>query len=236
MSTFNPPKSASRRQELREDRVVTFYARAWQYADQNRTLIYGILAAIVVLVLLIAVWAWNQSRNADEAQVHLGLIVSVYEAGNFEQALEGGDGRLGLVEIADRYGRTDAGNMARYFAADAYLQTGQMEEAREYFNRFNKSDGLLGASAYAGEASAREQMEQYREAGDLYRQAARHYETTATAPVYLLSAGRAYEQAGSYDRAVEVYQTILDDYPDAPQAGNIEAYLARAEARRQAAQ
>ena len=234
MSTLNPPKSASRRQELREDRVVTFYARAWQYADQNRKLIYGILAAIVAVVLLIVVWTWNQSRKADEAQVHLGRIVSVYEAGRFQQALEGGDGRLGLVEIADQYGRTDAGNMARYFAADAYLQLGQVEDAREYFNRFNKSDGLLGASAYAGEAAALEQLGQFREAGDLYRQAARHYQTAATAPTYLLNAGRAYEEAGAYDRAIDVYQTIRDDYADSPQASSVEAYIARAEASRQA--
>lgn len=232
MSTLNPPKSASRRQELREDRVVTFYARAWQYADQNRKLIYGILAAIIAVVLLIVIWTWNQSRRADEAQVHLGRIVSVYEAGRFQQALEGGDGRLGLVEIADQYGRTDAGNMARYFAADAYLQLGQMEDAREYFSRFNKREGLLGASAYAGEAAALEQLGQFREAGDLYRQAARHYQTAATAPTYLLNAGRAYEEAGAYDRAIDAYQTIRDEYAESPQASSIEAYIARAEASR----
>jgi hypothetical protein len=89
MSTLKPPKSISRRQELREDRVVTAYARAYQYIDENRTLIYGIIGAIVAVILLLVAWSWYQSRQAEAAQEHLGRILHVYERGDFRQALDG---------------------------------------------------------------------------------------------------------------------------------------------------
>lgn len=236
MSTLNPPKSISRRHELREDKVITFYARAWQYFDQNRTLIYAILAGLVLLVLLLVGWIWYQNQQAQEAERHLGRIVPVYEAGDYEQALEGEDGRLGLVEIADEYGRTDAGNLARFYAADAYFKLGQYDRAQTYFSRFDKGDDILGASAIAGEAAALEAQGEHRRAADLYRRAALHHENSAISPQYLLSAGRAYEEAGDYERALDAYRTIPDRFEDAPLADNIDAYIARAEARQQTAQ
>lgn len=234
MSTLKPPKSLSRRQELREDRVVTAYARTYQYIDQNRRLIYGIIGALVAVILLLIVWAWYQSRQADQAQEHLGRILQVYERGDYRQALDGTEGRLGLTAIADDYGRSSAGNLARFYAANAHFRLGEYDQAQEYFSRFSKSNDLLGASALEGEASVYEMRGEYRRAGDLYRRAANQFESVASSPQYLLASGRAYEQAGDFDRAVESYQMIVDDFPDAPQAGNVDAYIARAEARREA--
>lgn len=235
MSTLKPPKSLSRRQELREDRVVTAYARAYQYIDQNRTLIYGIIGAVVAVILLLVAWSWYQSRQAEQAQEHLGRILHIYERGDYRQALDGSDGRLGLTAIADDYGRSPAGNLARFYAANAHFRLGEYDEAQRYFSRFNKEDDLVGASAIEGEASIYEMRGEYRRAGDLYRRAAQHFESAASSPQYLLASGRAYEQAGDFNRAIESYQMIVDDFPDSPQAGNVDAYIARAEARRQAA-
>ncbi len=236
MSTLNPPKSISRRHELREDTVVTAYARAWQYFDRNRTLVYGILAGIVVLVLLVIGWFWYQNVQGAEATEHLGRIVPLYEEGNYQQALDGSEDRLGLAAIADQYGSTDAGNLARFYAANAHFELGNFEEAQTYFSRFKKGDDLLGASAIAGEAASLEEQGEFRRAGDLYVRAARHLESAAASPQYLLDAGRVYEEAGEYGRAVEAYQMIADNYEDAPVVTNLDAFIARAEARRQAAQ
>src|SRR5690554_5184374 len=199
MSTLNPPKSVSRRHELREETVVTAYARIWQFFDQNRTLVYGILAGIVVLIIAVAAWSWYQNQRDAEAQVHLGAILPLYEDGDFEAALEGGDGRMGLVAIIDDFGRTDAGNLARFYAADAYFKLGDYESARQHFSNFRKGDDVIGASAIAGEAAAVEMQGEHRRAADLYRRAALHFENPAVSPQYLLNAGRAYEEAGEPD-------------------------------------
>lgn len=236
MSTLNPPKTFSRRHELREDTVVTAYARAWQFFDRNRTLIYGILVAVVVLVLLMVGWIWRQNVRNNEAAEHLGRIVSLYEQGDYQQALDGSGGNLGLIAIADQYGSTDAGNLARFYAANAYFELGSYEEARAYFSDFKVGDDILGASAIAGEAAALEALGQYERAGELYRRAALHQEIPALSPQYLLDSGRAFEAAGDYDRAIESYRMIADNFEQASIAANIDAYIAGAEARRKIAQ
>src|SRR5690606_17436511 len=98
------------------------------------------------------------------------------------------------LEIADEYGSTDAGNLARFYAADALFRLGEYDRALEYFRKYDEDDGLIGASAIAGEAAIRENKGEYEAAGDLYRRAALHYENELRSPEYLLQAARAYER------------------------------------------
>lgn len=233
MSTLNPPKRISKKHELREDRVVTFYARAWEYFDRNRKLVYGILAGIVLLAVAMVAYVLYQNRQAAEAEQVLGRTVALYEEGSYQEALEGTADRLGLLEIAEDYGSTPAGNLAHFYAADALYQLGEYDRALEHFEAFDKGEDFIGASAVAGQAAIYENREEYERAAELYREAAFQYENDLSTPQYLLSAGRAYELAGQFGEAQEAYETIRDDYPDSAPAGNIEVYIARAEAKQQ---
>jgi hypothetical protein len=56
------------------------------------------------------------------------------------------------------------------------------------------------------------------DAGEQYERAARAFEGAATAPGYLLDAGRAFQGAGDMEAAQRVYQAILDDYEETPEA------------------
>lgn len=230
MSTLNPPKTISKRHELREDKVITGYARAWEFFDQNRTLVYGILAGIVVLVLAVVGYVLLQHQKNADAERMLGSVIAVYEQGNYRQALDGTDDQTGLLAIADEYGGTEAGNLATFYAADALFRLGEYDQALELFEEFDKPDNLVGASAYAGMASIYEVKGEYERAGDLYRRAATTFESDVLSPQYLLNAGGAYEEAGDYSEAVDVYEAIQDDYPDSSIAQGIEFYLARARA------
>ncbi len=233
MSTLNPPKTISKRHELRQDRVVTVYARAWEFVAENQKLVYGIAAGLLVAVLAVAAFFYLQFQRGERAQELMGGIVSVYEAEQYENALNGTETAMGLLEIADQFGGTDAGNLAHFYAADALFRLGRLDEALDYFDAFEKSNNLVGASAYAGEAAVYEQRGEFERAGDLYRRAALAFENQVTSPSYLLSAGQAYEQGGAYPEAAEVYQRIKDDYPDSELANGMDFYLARVRAAQQ---
>lgn len=231
MSTLNPPKSISKKHELREDKVVTFYARAWQFVDENKQLVYGAAAGVVVIVLALIGYVLYQNNQAAEGEEMLARAIPLYEQGNYSQALDGTADRLGLLEVADEYDGTPAGNLAHFYAADALFNTGDYERALEHFQAFDKEEDFLGASAIAGEAAVYEAMEDYEEAADLYRDAAYHFENDLTTPEYLFNSGRAYELAGMPDEAIEQYEAVQSDYPDSQQASNIEIYIARASAK-----
>ena len=226
-----PPRNISRKHELREDKVVTFYARAWRFADAHRTAVYAAGAALVALVASLVGYAFWQGQRAAEAEALLAAALPLYEEASHRQALDGSLERLGLLEIADSYGGTPAGNLARFYAADALFKLGEYDRALSYFQDFDKGSNFIGAGALAGEAAAWEQREEYVRAADLYRRAARHFESELTTPEYLLYAGQLYEQAGRYEDAVEQYEAVESEYPESSQAANIRVYIARAAAK-----
>ncbi len=230
MSTINAPQKLSRRQELREDQLTTFYARSWGFFEENKTLVYGALAAVVVAVAAIIGYGFWQSAQADEAQVEMAASVRAYEAGNLQEALDGTDQNLGLLDIIDRYGGTEAGNLAHFYAADAYFQLGHMDQALEHFSDFDKGDNLLGASAFAGEAAIHEVQGDHDRAGDLYTRAASVYESDVTSAEYLMKAGRSYEAAGSFSDARRAYTRVQDDFSASTAAQNVGVALARLDA------
>lgn len=237
MSPVNPPRRIATRQhdELRKDTVVTLYAKALDLFENNRQVLYGVLAGLVVLALLIVGWVLYRQNQEAEAQNLLANAVTVYEAGNYREALDGTPERLGLLAIADEYGSTDAGNLAHFYAGDALYNLGEYEAAAEHFEDYDEEESLIGASALAGVADAYLNMGNPAEAAEYYRQAALLYEEEATAPHYLKLAGRAYEEAGDFEAARAMYEMIRDDYPDTPQAGEVDVLIARVDAR-QAAQ
>lgn len=231
MSTLNPPKSISKKHELRQDTVVTFYARAWRFVDENRRIVYVAAAGLVVLVAAIIGYVFYHNAQSAEAEEMLARIIPLYEQGLYQEALDGTGDRLGLLEITNEYGGTIAGNLAHFYAADAFFNLGDYDRALEHFADFDKSEDFLGASAIAGQAAGHEEREEYEEAGDLYRRAAYQFENELTSPEYLMKAGRAYEMAGLYNEATDQYEAVQAEYPESAQASNIEVYIARAAAK-----
>lgn len=232
MSALKAPRHVSRKHELREDTVITFYARALDFFDRQRKLVYGIIAGIVVVVLLVVGYVLYQNRQQERAVELLGSVVQLYEQGQYNEALNGVEGTTGLLEIADDFGGTDAGNLAAFYAADALFRLGEYDRSLEYFRAYDPDKSLIGASAIAGQAAIYEIKGDYKRAGDLYRRAALFFENELRSPEYLLQAGRAYEQAGAYGDAQKAYDEIVDRFPDSSVAQGIDFHLARLAAMR----
>lgn len=226
MAQINPPKplTASHPDDLREDNLTTAYARSSMFFDEHRNLVIGVIAGVVLLAVAVIGWRYWQDRRSDEAQVLLGQILNEYDAGNWETALDGTDATPGLLEIAEEYGSTATGEQATFLAADALFQLGRSEEALEMFEAYD-GDGFLAASAIAGQAAIYEQQDDPARAADLYERAARTYESPASTPSYLLDAGRAYTAAGDPEAAEAVYQRVIADWSDTPEAGQAETEL-----------
>jgi len=229
-SMLKPPKQVSRRQELREDKVVTAYARAITLAEKYKGALIAAGVGIVVIFFGVIGYTFYLSGQSDAADDAIGAVLPLYESGQYQEALDGTAEMAGLLEIADEYGATDAGNLAQFYAASALFQLGRYDEAAEYFAAYDGDDDLLGASAIAGRAAVAEQQGEHAEAGRLYLDAARTYESAATAPTYYLDAARNFEAAGDIDAARTAYEEIEETYPDAPEATNVPVYTARLDA------
>ena len=230
MPALQAPRKISRRQELRQDAVVTATTRAVNVFDENRTVAIGLLVAVIIAVIGVAGYQYYLIGQSSEAAARLGSIVATYEQGIWDVALDGTAENIGLLEIANRYGNTDDGNLARFYAADALYRLDRKEEALKYFEAYDKDSNYLGAAGYAGEAAVQEDLGNEKRAAELYYQAATTYENNLTSPEYLLSAARNYESIGDYAAAREMYTVIQNRFPDADAAGGLDLYFARLDA------
>lgn len=230
MSTLNPTRKVSRRQELREDTVVTFYARALNILENNRQAVIGVAAGILAVIVLILAWNWYQGNRNDQALSEMAEAVRMYEAGSYQAALDGNVSYLGLLDIVDSFGGTDTGNLARFYAADALFRVGEMDRALDMFESFSKGNDYIGASAFAGEAAIHELQGNHDRAGDLYMRAANVFSSDITSPMYLSNAARAYEAAGDTGNAIDALEMIEADFPESQAARTVEFKLARLEA------
>jgi len=224
-------KDTSSRKELREDRIVTLYAKAWMFFDENRNLVYAGLAGLGLLMVGIAGYVYYQSQQQAEAEELLAQVARTYEQGRYREALEGTGNAQGLLAIAENYGSTQAGNLATYYAADALYRLGEYDRALELFRDFEKTDDFIGASAYAAQAAIHETRSEYEEAAALYQQAAEQFPNSLTTPKYMIDAGQALEEAGDFDAAVAMYERVDAEYADSEPAQDVPRYIARARAK-----
>ena len=231
LQTSQPQTKPSSRKELREDRMVTLYAKAWMFFEENRNLVYGALAGLVVLAIAVAGYVYYQTQQQAAAEQELARIVRTYEQGDYRAALDGTGDTMGLLAIADDYGSTQAGNLATYYAADALYRLGEFDRALELFQAFDATEDFIGASALAAQAAIHANRGEFDRAASLYVDAAEQFPNSLTTPKYLMSAGRTYEEAGDYAAAIDAYQRIEDEYPESSQAQQVPRYIARAEAR-----
>ena len=231
MSTYKAPKRVSKRTEAREDKLATFFDRSLYFYEENKTLVFGALGGLVVVILAIFGFMYYQGQQQGNAASQMTEATALYEAGNYRAALDGDNGAPGLLEIVDRFGSTKAGNLARFYAGDALLKLGDYEQALEYFQDFKKDNDAIGAAAYAGEAAVYESMGEYARAAERFEEAADQFENEFTAARYLHQAGRNYVMAGEFAEARTAYEDIKERYPASQTAAEVDFYLAQLEAK-----
>ena len=81
----------TRRQELREDKVVTLFSRATEYYEENRNVVFGILGGIVLIVIMGFGYGFFKDQQENQAQEELSRAVRLYEADDWRGALDGNE-------------------------------------------------------------------------------------------------------------------------------------------------
>lgn len=152
---------------------------------------------------------------------------------SFALALNGDGNFAGFLEVIDRYGSTDEGNLARHYAGICYLRLGEYQQALDYLKEYSAStksvpEGAFGRRRTGGlQGDAYAQLENYAEAVRMYEKAVAASDNSLSAPYYLKKAGGVYEKLGDYAKALAAYERISDDYPASMEARDIQKYIGR---------
>ncbi|MBR3946598.1 MAG: tetratricopeptide repeat protein [Bacteroidales bacterium] len=208
--------------------------RTENWFEKHQKLIIIIFAAIVVIALgIIAYIKFVQQPKNREAMTELYMAEFAFAEDNFELALNGIEGEYsGFAAIVEDYGRTPSGNAARYYAGVCCMRLGQYEDAITYLEGFDSDDPMVGPMAVALIGDAHMELGDNEKAAKHYTQAAEKANNDYLSPLFLIKAGNTYELMGEYQKALDTYKRVQDDYYTVLERNdktNIEKYIKRAE-------
>ena len=214
--------------ELRQQNVAEAVSKTELFFQKNGKIIYGCVAAVLLIAL--AILAYNRfvlQPQKAEAEAEMFKAEQKYNQGDFELALRGDDNNMGFEEIIDKYG-SKAGEAVYLYAGGCALQMGEYDKALEYLKKYDGKDRILLARAQAGMGDAYVNLEDYKSALAAYEKAAATTDNMYAAE-YFLKAGEVAEEMGDKDLALSFYKKIKDQYPNAPQAMDLDKYITRLE-------
>ncbi|HKJ07075.1 MAG TPA: tetratricopeptide repeat protein, partial [Flavobacteriaceae bacterium] len=126
------------------------------------------------------------------------------------------------------YSGTKAGNLANYYAGISYLKLKNYEEAINYLEEFESDDELLAPVAQGAIGDAFADINQPEEALNFYLKAADLRDNMFSTPMFLFKAGNTALDIEEYDKALEIFNRIKNEYPNSEEAKNIEIYINKA--------
>lgn len=215
------------KKELQEDKLVATFYKSQGFIEENKQKLLLVLGAIALVILAIVWYANKKSEDNLIASSQLSQILSIYEQGQYQKAIDGEPGTqlVGLKNIVDNYGSTEQGELAKIYLAQSYYFLGDYENSLEYFSDYSGDSKLHKSSALAGEAACYEQMDEFDKAANLYKKAADTYKLEAQTAEFLLNAGINFLKSGNNSEAKRVLESIKNDYNTTPAARELDKYL-----------
>ena len=215
----------------RLESIESTLSNAELFVEKNQKVIVIVLSVLILAVLAFfgvkKFYLEPREANAQSAIFH---AEQYFEKDNFTSALKGDGNYLGFVDVINEFGGTKTANLAKYYAGICYLNTGDFNNAISYLKDFNGKDVMLTSMALGAMGDANMELGNVAEAAKCYESAAMKSANSFTSPMYLLRAGMAYEMAGNFQKAIDMYKKIKADYPSSNEGFSIEKYIARAQA------
>ncbi|MDR3668523.1 MAG: hypothetical protein P4L35_16905 [Ignavibacteriaceae bacterium] len=214
------------KKQIKEDKLVTTYYKTIAFFEENKNRLATYVAILAVVILAIVLFMNNRKKNNEIAGTELSRVMSIYDSGNYLEAIEGRAGTklIGLKKIVDSYGSTDNGEIAKIYIANSYNFLGKLDEAYKYYQDYSGSNKIFKATALAGQAGYLSSKKNYEKAADLYKKAAFVSDADVLNPEYLLQSGLNYMTAGKNEDAKELFDKIKKDYPTSPAVREIDKY------------
>lgn len=205
------------------------------WIENNPKIVLGVVGVLVLVVGGFFGYRYYTDQQNDEAQKQMFQAIRYFEqhidsgSDSLEIALKGDGNNMGFIEIAEDYGNTQAGKLANFYAGAIFLKQGKYNVARLYLEDFSSSDLLVQARAYSLTGDCYMEEGDFAKAANLYNKAANHQPNKFFTPGYLMKEALAYEKLNQNEKAIQVYQKLVDTYWDSSEAANAKKYKARLE-------
>jgi len=215
--------------EERLENVESALSKTELWIEEHQKLIYGIIAAIIVIAGIIWGLKALNDRKDRNASKEIFTAQKYFEKESYEAALNGDGNYLGFTEVYDAYKSTKTGKLAAYYAGISNMKLGKYEEAIDYLKKFDGKDEILAPMALGAIGDCYMELDDLNNAVSYYEKAANKSKNDFTGPMFLSKAGMTYEILGDYAKALNCYKTLKADYPMSNEAFEISKNIANME-------
>ncbi|MDQ3290377.1 MAG: tetratricopeptide repeat protein [Bacteroidota bacterium] len=199
------------------------------WSKYNRPILIACAAIILLGGAYLAykyLYKLPQEQKATEAMFK---AEEYYRMDSVRAALNGDGINPGFIKVIDKYGGTDAGNLAKFYAGDCYLKLGDNAKAVKYLKDFSTDAKQIQARAYKLLADAYADQGKNSDALDNYKKAARYFEDDdANSSEYLFMAAYFAERvAKNQKEAIDLFKELKNKYPRTERGFEADKYLAQ---------
>jgi tetratricopeptide (TPR) repeat protein len=156
-------------------------------------------------------------------------VAGVAKDSLYNLALNGGEGKYGMLDIIEEYSGTPSANLASYYAGTAYLRLKDYKNAIKYLSNFKSDDEILAPLAKGNIGDAFVQLNQPEDALEYYEEAAKMRDNEFTTPMYLFKAGTIALELGKADKALAYFEQIKEDYANSTEASKVDVFIGKAQ-------
>jgi TolA-binding protein len=207
-------------------------AQVSNFTRENQKSLIFIASAIVAMILIYVLYqkfylAPRESKAAD--QMHVAQ--DFWARKEWDKAIKGDAGYPGFEKIISEYSNTKSANLANYYLGVAYLNKGDYRKAIDNLNNYRGDDFMVAAQAFGNTGDAYVELKDYSNAATYFKKAVDKASNSFLSPLYLKKLGLVYEAQNDNKSALDAYKSIKNDYATSTEAQNIDAYIARLEAK-----
>lgn len=196
---------------------------------------YSKVISVVFVVVVLGVSGYFiytnyvQKPKEEKAVDYLFKAEEYYRLDSLNLALKGDGQNYGFLKVIDKYGSTDAGNLACFYAGVCYLKMDDNQNAIKYLKKFSTSSKPVKARTYKllGDASA--DLGKNADAVDYYKKSAHAFEDdqTRSAEALFLAAYLTDRVMKKPAEAIELYKEIKEKFPNTKEGYDADNYLAQ---------
>lgn len=192
---------------------------------QKQILMVGGALALIIGGWLAYKFAYTKPRQR-EALEQMAQAEFQFQRDSFALALANpGGGFLGFADIVKKYGGTDAGNAAHYYAGVCNLNMGNFDAAISYLEDFSPCGKLLPGMKHGTLGDAYAEKGDLNKALSLYKKAADANDNSVITPYYLRKVALLSQKQGDNKAALEAWNQIKNDYPQSNEAREADKYI-----------
>lgn len=197
----------------------------------QKHILYGVCAIVVVAAALICYVQFIKNPRNQKANEALAACEELFQKDVYDKALDGdGQGCMGFLKVADEYGSTKAGNLAKLYAGLCYAQLEKFEDAAKMLESFKlQDDQIISPAALGALGNVYANLGQNDKAIKTLLKAAKTADNASLSPTYLIQAGELYEAEGKPEEALKLYNEVKTKYVNsmAVQQQDIDRYIER---------